>query len=296
MSFSLGLDIGSVSVKVALIDSGGNPLHFDCERITSGPQDAVTTILSRLSNSYELDAISKAGVSGSGSAIIPQDLNWAEYSSSLSVASGLLNRYADVKTIIQIGGQSSYVVSLEDGLRKPWYVASNSLCAAGTGRFLEQQAYRIGIGLEDFARTALECDGNPPRIAARCSVFAKTDLIHLQQKGVPMADMLYSLCESIARMVASLKKGAIDEPVYFAGGVAANAAMVRALNEAVSARNGRQVTVTVPENYLFMESIGSALLAQESDKESRVIVLPREDVRQRYYEMPRLEEVQQKDE
>jgi activator of 2-hydroxyglutaryl-CoA dehydratase len=82
------------------------------------------------------------------------------------------------------------VIELEDGLKKPWKVESNPLCAAGTGRFLEQQAYRIGISMEDFASLALKCQGTAPRIAARCSVFAKTDLIHLQQKGVRLDAML----------------------------------------------------------------------------------------------------------
>jgi len=148
------------------------------------------------------------GVSGSGKSAIPESYGWTAYSSSLAVISGLLRDHPDAKTIIQIGGQSSLVIELEDGLKKPWKLTSNSLCAAGTGRFLEQQAYRLGISIEDFAAIALRCHETPPRIAARCSVFAKSDLIHLQQKGVSVESMLYALSESIARMVASLKKGA----------------------------------------------------------------------------------------
>ena len=170
---------------------------------------------------------------------------------------------------------------------------SNPLCAAGTGRFVEQQAYRIGVSLEDFARLALECEGSPPRIAARCSVFAKTDLIHLQQKGVPMSSMLYALCESIARMVASFKKGTFEQPIYFVGGVAANAAILKALNETLSERNGSPVDVLVPQNYLYAEALGSALLARESGKAADVVVPEVVDSRQRYFERPRLEPVAQ---
>ena len=121
------------------------------------------------------------------------------------------------ESIIQIGGQSSQVIELEDGLKKPWKTASNPLCAAGTGRFLEQQSYRLGIKIEDFGSMALKFAGSAPRIAARCSVFAKSDLIHLQQKGVSVEAMLYALSESIARMVLALKKGPFAEPVYFGG-------------------------------------------------------------------------------
>jgi activator of 2-hydroxyglutaryl-CoA dehydratase len=91
----------------------------------------------------------------------------------------------------------------------------------------------------------LSFQGSPPRIAARCSVFAKSDLIHLQQKGVSVEAMLYALCESIARMVISLKKGLFAEPVYFVGGVAANGAIARAVNELLSIRNGHPIQVKV---------------------------------------------------
>jgi len=288
MGYSLGVDIGSVSAKLALIDENLRATQLDTEKITSSPKAAVTSLISRLSSTFNLEEIVTAGVSGSGRILIPQELDWAEYSSSLSIASGLLHFHPEAKTIIQIGGQSSFVVGLEDGLRRPWKVVSNPLCAAGTGRFIEQQAYRIGISVDDFARLALECEGNTPRIAARCSVFAKTDLIHLQQKGVPLSAMLYGLCDSIARMVVSLKKGIFEQPVYFVGGVAANNAVLKSLNELLSIRNGHQVDVIVPENYLHIEALGSALLARESGRNSRVIILPEAGAKQRYFEMPRL--------
>ena len=236
MVYLLGIDIGSVNAKLALVDDSGMLLRLDTEKVTSSPRAALNSLISRLSQEYSLEEVASAGVSGSGKSVIPKEFNWGEYSSSLAIASGLLHRHPDAKTIIQIGGQSSFVIGLEDGLKKPWKVASNPLCAAGTGRFLEQQAYRLGISMDDFARLALQCQGSPPRIAARCSVFAKSDLIHLQQKGVPISAMLYALCESIARMVVSLQKGTFEEPVYFVGGVAANGAIVRALNEVLSAR------------------------------------------------------------
>ena len=292
MGYSLGVDIGSVNVKLALVDKDAGSVSFDAERITSTPRAAVSALIARLANNTDLEHIITAGVSGSGKAVIPGELNWVEYSSPLSIAAGVLRQHPDGKTIIQIGGQSSLVISLEDGLRRPWKVASNSLCAAGTGRFLEQQAYRLGIDMADFARLALQCEGSPPRIAARCSVFAKTDLIHLQQRGTPVEVMLYALCESIARMVVALKKGTFEEPVCFTGGVAANRAIIKALNEILSGRNGHPVKVVVPQNHLYTESLGSALLAAESGRSSRVAILPAVDSgRQRYFEMPKLEHV-----
>jgi predicted CoA-substrate-specific enzyme activase len=289
MGYYLGVDIGSVNAKLSLIDEDGRAVQFDTEKVTSSPRAAVTSLIGRLGERFNLEQIVAAGVSGSGKGVIPKELGWTQYSSSLAIASGLLHRHPDAKTIIQIGGQTTLVIELEDGLRKPWKVASNPLCAAGTGRFLEQQAYRIGISMEDFARLALKCEGSAPRIAARCSVFAKTDIIHLQQKGAPLEAMLYALCESVARMVASLKKGRFEEPVYFVGGVAANPAVAKSINDMLSARNGHAAQVTIPENYLHMESLGSALLS--IGKSSRGVLLAGTDVRQRYFEMPGLEVV-----
>ncbi|MFA5374510.1 MAG: acyl-CoA dehydratase activase [Dehalococcoidia bacterium] len=288
MKYSLGIDIGSASAKLALLNDLGGIVILDIEKITASPQDAASSLLSRLSARVRLEDITTAGVSGSGKSVIPKDLNWSVYSSSLSIAAGILRFHPDAKTILQIGGQTSLVIGLEDGLKKPWKVASNPLCAAGTGRFLDQQSYRLGIKIEDFADTAQKTGETAPRIAARCSVFAKTDLIHLQQKGIPLGAMLRGLCDSIARGVVSLTKGVFAEPVYFVGGVAANKAIVESLEEAVSARNGHKVTVNVPDNFFHIEAIGSALLALEAKKQSRVIFLPKSDVEQCYWETPRL--------
>jgi len=285
VSYFLGLDIGSVNAKLCLTDEDGNVFKLDAEKITTNARSAANSLLGRLGDLSEIVA---AGVSGSGKSIIPKELNWGEYSSSLAIASGILSHHPDAKTIIQIGGQSSFVIWLEDGLKKPWKVASNPLCAAGTGRFVEQQAYRLGISMDDFARLALQCQDRPPRIAARCSVFAKSDLIHLQQKGVSISAMLYALCESIARMVVSLQKGAFEEPVYLVGGVAANEAIVKALGEMLTARDGHPVKVNVPEHSLHIEALGAALLSR--DQRSSVGLLPEIDSRQSYFETARLEE------
>jgi len=289
MAYLLGVDIGSVNAKLALVDEHGTVLRLDIEKVTSSPKAALGSLISRLASEFSIQDIASAGVSGSGRAVIPRELNWVECGSPLSTASGLLHYHPDARTIIQIGGQSSLVIELEDGLRKPWRLASNPLCAAGTGRFMEQQSYRLGISLDDLSSLALRCEGSPPRIAARCSVFAKTDLIHLQQKGVPVESMLYALCESVARMVASIKKGAFIEPVYFVGGVAANHAIVKALEEMISTRNGRATSVIIPERYMYLGAIGAALLSE--GKKPSSITLPEAGSSQRYYQMPRLEAV-----
>jgi predicted CoA-substrate-specific enzyme activase len=286
MNYLLGLDIGSINVKLALVDATGKIFHLNSQKIISSPKVAVNVLLNELSPAFPFESISAVGVSGTGKAIIPVEYRWAQYSSSLAVSSGLLHHYPDIGTIIQIGGQSSLVIELEDGLKKPWKVYSNPLCAAGTGRFLEQQSYRLGIGIEEFGELALKFQGSAPRIAARCSVFAKSDLIHLQQKGVSVEAMLYALCESIARMAVALKTGPFNEPIYFTGGVAANRAIAKALNSMLSERNHHNVKVIVPDNYLYMEAIGAALLSR--DKSARVQMLPEDQASKQYYILPAL--------
>ena len=288
MKYYLGIDIGSMSVKLALIDETTKILRLDSKKITSNPKAAVNSLLKELHQTYSLKEITSVGLSGSGKAVVPEDYGWTAYSSSLAIASGILSVDPHAKSIIQIGGQSSQVIELEDGLKKPWKTASNPLCAAGTGRFLEQQSYRLGIKIEDFGKIALGFEGSAPRIAARCSVFAKSDLIHLQQKGVSVEAMLYALSESIARMVMALKKGHFGEPVYLVGGVAANGAIAKALNQFISDRNGHAVKVIVPENYLYIEALGSALLSR--DKVCQTRLLPEEEAGKEYYEMPALED------
>ncbi|HSW59075.1 MAG TPA: acyl-CoA dehydratase activase [Dehalococcoidales bacterium] len=286
MKYNLGLDIGSINVKLALLDDTGKAIKLGFRKITSQPKAAINSLLSDIDNQIGLGKISSVGITGSGKAVIPRSYLWPEYSSSLAIASGLLHSYPDARTIIQIGGQSSQVIELEDGLKKPWKTVSNPLCAAGTGRFLEQQCYRLGIKIDEFGDIASKFQGSVPRIAARCSVFAKSDLIHLQQKGVTVDAMLCALSESIARMVVALKKGPFALPVYLVGGVAANQAIVKALSAMLTERCGCAVSVIVPKDHLYVEAIGAALLAGKHPAE--VKLLPPEDEGKQYFETPGL--------
>ena len=279
----LGLDIGSVNVKACLIGADGALLKKESVRISSDAVAAVNAVIAKTGN---LDAVVGLGVSGSGRSVIPPDFKAGEYTSPLSVAAGLLRDHPHARTIIQLGGHSTLIIRLEDGLNKPWKVVSNPLCAAGTGRFLEQQAYRLGISLDEFSRLALEHQGPAPRIAARCSVFAKSDLIHLQQKGVALPAMLYALCESVARMVSSLNAGTFDEPVYLTGGMAASPAIVKALGEAISERNGHAVEITVPVDASFLEAYGAALLSR--DRKSIMSFPLKQTEGQKYFQLPSL--------
>jgi len=279
----IGLDIGSVSVKACLISSTGSILRKTVARITGNAIEATNFAVQQLE---AIDSVSGIGFTGAGRALINKS-GIAVFTSPLALTTGILHEHPDARSIIQIGGNSTLIVKLEDGLKKPWKTYTNPLCAAGTGRFIEQQTYRLGINMEDFSRIALEHSGTIPRIAARCSVFAKSDLIHLQQKGVSLPAMLYALCQSVARMVTSLCPYSFDEPVYLAGGLANSQAILQALEEAVSAKNGHPVSITVTPHPTYTESYGAALLAlnQRAPCSPFPFAVSQE---QKYYQLPPL--------
>ncbi|MBE9513800.1 MAG: hypothetical protein IMY83_02025, partial [Chloroflexi bacterium] len=113
MDYFLGIDVGSVNAKLVLIDKGGVVVQSDTEKISSGPRAAVGSLIGRIREKIDSDSVVAVGVSGSGRSAIPKELGWIDYSSSLSVASGVLHYHPDARTIIQIGGQTSLVIELE---------------------------------------------------------------------------------------------------------------------------------------------------------------------------------------
>ena len=104
----------------------------------------------------------------------------------------------DVRTVVEIGGQDSKIIIIRDGIVTDF--AMNTVCAAGTGSFLDQQANRIGIPIEHFGEYALRSK-TPVRIAGRCAVFAESDMIHKQQAGHNLEDIIRGLCEAFARTI-----------------------------------------------------------------------------------------------
>ncbi|HZK66789.1 MAG TPA: BadF/BadG/BcrA/BcrD ATPase family protein, partial [Chloroflexota bacterium] len=255
----LGLDIGSVNARVAVVSQEGELLHLDSQRLYSGPVSAVRVLVDRLLELFPISRISGAAATGSGRQLYGGQPGWQLFSSPYAAIVGLLHDHPDARTIIEIGGQSALVIGLAGGMEKPWRVARSPLCAAGTGRFLEQQASRLGIAIDQFGPRSLEWTQAPPRIAARCSVFAKSDLIHLQQKGWPVSAMLAGLSDSVARMIVAQWRDSFEPPIYCVGGGASNEGVVRALSSALGG-----TPVTVPREHASREAIGAALLARAS--------------------------------
>jgi len=172
--------------------------------------------------------------------------------------------YPEVKTIIDVGGEDSKLILLEEerGLSRIKDFSMNTLCAAGTGSFLDQQASRLGLTIEEFGQLALKSE-NPPRIAGRCSVFAKSDMIHLQQIATPDYDIVAGLCYALARNFKSnIGKGkSFAKPISFQGGVAANVGMRRAFLEVLDVP---EKDLIIPKHFASMGAIGAILVTRET--------------------------------
>jgi len=162
----------------------------------------------------------------------------------------------DVKTVIEIGGQDSKMLVIRGGLVSQF--GMNTVCAAGTGSFLDQQAQRLNMPIEDLGKEALKSK-KPVSIAGRCTVFAESDMIHKQQMGHSVADIAYGLCRALARTFLNNVGLGMEPrpPIVFQGGVAFNRGMVRAFEETLG------TGVIVPPHHEVMGAIGAALLTHE---------------------------------
>ena len=172
-------------------------------------------------------------------------------------AVGTTYLHPDVRTILEIGGQDSKIICVEGGIAVDY--AMNTLCAAGTGAFLSSQAARLGVEVEEFGAIAL-ASKRPANIAARCTVFAESDLVHKIQVGYAREDIIAGLCRAVAsNYLNNVGKGKkIVAPVVFQGGVSKNAGVVRAFEDML----GMDVLVD-PDGHL-MGAFGVALLAAEA--------------------------------
>ena len=255
----LGLDVGSVTTKVAVLDAHDREVVTASYLKTSGqPIRAIQEGLGLAVRAVGTGVrVVGCGATGSGrrlaAAVAGADVVKNEITAH-AVASQA--HVPDVQTILEIGGQDSKIIILRQGVVTDF--AMNSVCAAGTGSFLDRQAARLGVPIEQFGDLALKSK-NPVRIAGRCAVFAESDMIHKQQIGHGVEDIVHGLCQALVRnYLNNVGKGKdIQPPVLFQGGVAANRGIVRAFEEALGC------AVTVPEHHEVMGAIGAAMLAKE---------------------------------
>lgn len=261
--YYLGVDVGSVSTNLVLLDGHMKVVEKIYIRTKGSPIKAVQEGFKILKDKYNNVKISGVGATGSGrhiaATLIGADAVKNEITSH-AVAALEIDR--DVKTIIEIGGQDSKIIIIRNGVVSDF--AMNTVCAAGTGSFLDRQAERLDIPIEEFGDYALNSNIGV-RIAGRCAVFAESDMIHKQQLGYNKADIIRGLCDALVRNylnnVGKCKE--ILPKVFFQGGVAANKGIKAAFERALG------FEIIVPKDYNVMGAIGAAILGKEMAEKER---------------------------
>ena len=249
-----GIDAGSRAIKVAVFD------HASAKLLATGIADQgveqvrlVEQTFSRTLREAGLERTQVQGVvaTGYGRARVPfADTTITEITCH---ARGVHHVVPEARTIIEIGGQDSKVTLLEAGGRVRDF-SMNDRCAAGTGRFLEVVASRMGVDLPALGELSRQSQ-KPAVISSTCVVFAETEIIGLLAEGTPAADIAAGVQAAIASRVATMAGRALTPPVCFTGGVALQAGMIRALETTLS------FAVCVAPDPQFTGALGAALLA-----------------------------------
>ncbi|HEM46520.1 MAG TPA: hypothetical protein ENO23_05680, partial [Alphaproteobacteria bacterium] len=255
MSITLGIDVGTVSAKWALVgprerieplagaDGPVRALHDGPEnggaaigvsryrRVQGRPLDAVASLLGDLFERIDPAEIAAAQITGSAGRLVAESLGIPSTNEFRAAAVGVGTLHPDVENIFEMGGENSKFLRIanDDGVIGIVDYQTNGDCAAGTGSFMDQQANRLRFRIEEVGEL-VAATARAPKIAGRCSVFAKSDMIHAQQKGYRPEEVLRGLCEAVARNFKSnIAKGKeVSGRTAFVGGVALNRGVAEA--------------------------------------------------------------------
>lgn len=258
---SLGIDIGSISTKAVVIDKNKKIYASTYIWTEANPIQAVKRLLRNIEEQLNGKSVEivYSGTTGSARELIGTILDASIIKNEITAhAIGTLHFHPEVRTILEIGGQDSKIIILDNGVVVDY--AMNTLCAAGTGAFLQAQARRLNIPVEEFGGYAVRSK-NAVKIAGRCTVFAESDLVHKAQMGYPQEDIIAGLCNSIVHnYLNNVGKGKnIQSPVVFQGGVSKN------IGVAKSFENILGLPVNIDDIGHLMGAVGIAILAQESN-------------------------------
>jgi len=300
---TLGIDIGCISLKAALVGRADDqdlfrdllsqhPALFEAprdgltlvgdapvlvaqyRRIKGSPAEAAEALLGEILAVLPQGSIHGARVTGSGGRLVSGALDAAFENEFKAITRGISALHPETQTIFEMGGETSKFIRLEAsdlGCAGIVDYQTNGDCAAGTGSFMDQQASRLLYDIEDVGDIVLGA-AKPASIAGRCSVFAKSDMIHAQQKGYEPPEVLRGLCDAVMRnFKGTIAKGkVIEPPVAFIGGVAANQGAVRSLREAFALDDGQ---LFIPEYHASIGAIGAALIEADLEVAREAAVL-----------------------
>jgi len=256
---SLGIDIGSISTKGVVLGADRQIIAQAYLWTEGNPIDAVKRLLrslrQQLPHGIEIEGV---GTTGSARKLIGAMLNANVVKNEITAhAVGTLSKFPNVRTILEIGGQDSKIIIIRDGIVVDY--AMNTLCAAGTGAFLVAQSRRLGIPMEDMGGLSLNSN-RPVKIAARCAVFAESDMVHKAQAGHSKEDLIAGLCMAVvSNYINNVGQGKeILSPIVFQGGVSKNAGVVQAF------KNATGLDILVDKQSHLAGALGCAILASKN--------------------------------
>jgi predicted CoA-substrate-specific enzyme activase len=254
------VDSGSVSLHVCLMDSSGTVI----DRQTIIHEGKLSDCFNRIAGELREKGVTELAATTDLPAALADSspLPVRRYDARLALIEGARAACPGLRTILHVGAERFFLLRFDaDG--RYLDLKSNSSCAAGTGGFLDQQARRLSQqGSDELGRRALASRGDYPRIASRCSVFAKTDLIHAQQEGYSLDQICDGLCRGLAATICdSVLVDPPAAPMVFSGGVALNRGVLRALNERLG------FETVVPEHPELLPSLGAAALFLAEQRE-----------------------------
>lgn len=258
----IGIDVGSITCKFVIVDESRKILAATYERTHGRVIDAVKAGLEQIRPVLQGATVRGCATTGSARSLVAilvgADLAKNEITAHAHAA---LTLHPNVRTVLEIGGEDSKIILLKD--RVPVDFAMNTVCAAGTGAFLDQLASRLGIPVHDLGRLAV-ASTHEVAIAGRCTVFAESDIIFKQQAGHRTEDIVAGACQALVRnYLNDVGMGKeIEAPVLFLGGVAANEGIRRAFETALG------LPVDVPKGHRTMGALGAALLSMREDRVS----------------------------
>lgn len=254
---TLGIDVGSVTTKLVFVDKAGDILWKSYKKTRGQPIKVLQKSMLALTKDLGCVEVTGVGATGSGRKLVQHLIGADVVKNEITAhAVAAITHAPNVRTVLEIGGQDSKLIIIRDGVVVDF--SMNTVCAAGTGSFLEHQASRLGLAVEELGAYAL-MSTEPARIAGRCTVFAESDMIHKQQMGHNMEDIIAGLSDALVRnYLNNLARGKpISVPVLFQGGVAANAGIKAAFERELN------IEVSVPPDYHVMGALGAALLASD---------------------------------
>ncbi|MFC1569842.1 acyl-CoA dehydratase activase [bacterium] len=277
----IGVDIGSVSLKMAMMghDSIRSPIpdyqSIDLSehpfwlspyiRHQGDPLACFHEQWKILKQYLPSDAECAVYLTGRGGKVIAKQLDLPYIQEFQAVAESIGRLYPDVNTIFEMGGETAKFLEIrrENGHIQILDYQMNGECAAGTGSFFDQQADRLKYKVEDVGQV-IQKACRTACIAGRCSVFAKSDMIHAQQRGYQPEEILKGLCDAVVRnFKGTVTKGKeIREKVAFIGGMAGNTGVVNALRPLFGFMDGELV---IPEPHAWMSAVGAAMVGSQKE-------------------------------